>query len=234
MEKELESLGLSVNEVKVYLNLLDLGPSLAGSISKKTGLHRRSVYDLLDRLIEKGLVGYILQNNRKYFEVTNPERLLELMKEKEESIGKVLPELLKRYEFIKEKKETLFFRGKLGLKSVFEDQIREGKEILIFGASVEASEILKFYFNHYNKKRVEKKIKIKLIYDEDARNKVGKIPLSEVRFLKTKSFVATNIYADKVALILWSDEPFAILIKERKVADSYRRYFDLLWRIAKK
>src|SRR3990167_2347637 len=83
MEKILENLGLTALEAKVYLTLLDLGPSLAGLITRKSGIHRRSVYDALERLIQKGLVGYIVNNNRKYFEAANPERLSELVKEKE-------------------------------------------------------------------------------------------------------------------------------------------------------
>ena len=62
-ETALEKAGLTKIESKVYLSLLDLGPSLAGQISKHSGIHRRSVYDALDRLAEKGLISYIVKNN---------------------------------------------------------------------------------------------------------------------------------------------------------------------------
>jgi len=62
---ELNEIGLTENESKIYLALIDLGPSLAGQISRKTGLHRRTVYDSIEMLIKKGLVGYIKNNNRK-------------------------------------------------------------------------------------------------------------------------------------------------------------------------
>jgi HTH-type transcriptional regulator, sugar sensing transcriptional regulator len=64
---DLSQAGLTENESKVYLALIDLGPSLAGSISRKTGIHRRTVYDTTEMLIKKGLVGYILKNNRRLF-----------------------------------------------------------------------------------------------------------------------------------------------------------------------
>ena len=45
---------------------------------------------------------------------------------------------------------------------------------------------------------------------------------------------ATNIYSDKVAIILWSKEnPFAILIKQREIAEAYRNYFEMLWKTCK-
>ena len=232
--EELIEVGLTKNEAKIYLSLIDLGPSLAGVISRKTGIHRRSVYDAIERLIEKGLIGYITNNNRKYFQAVNPRKLLDLIKEKEELINKILPDLEKKYNFIKEKQETLFFRGKQGIKSIFEDQINEAKEILIFGASKGVSEVLKYYLPIYNKRRINKKIKIKIIYDIKSKSKHSKIPLSEIRYLPYKSYATTNIYANKVAIILWQENPLAILINDKKIAQSYREYFNLMWKTAKK
>ena len=232
--EELIEVGLTKNEAKIYLSLIDLGPSLAGVISRKTGVHRRSVYDAIERLIEKGLIGYITNNNRKYFQAVNPRKLLDLIKEKEELINKILPDLEKKYNFIKEKQETLFFRGKQGIKSIFEDQINEAKEILIFGASKGVSEVLKYYLPIYNKRRINKKIKIKIIYDIKSKGMHSKIPLSEIRYLPYKSYATTNIYANKVAIILWQENPLAILINDKKIAQSYREYFNLMWKTAKK
>ena len=83
----LKDAGLTNNESLVYRALLELGPSLAGQISRKTGMHRRTVYDITEMLIKKGLIGYILKNNRKLFEASSPERFLDLLKEKENSIN---------------------------------------------------------------------------------------------------------------------------------------------------
>lgn len=233
MDKEsLLGAGLTDIETKVYLSLLDLGSCLAGEITRKTGVHRRSVYDAIERLIQKGLVSYIKKNNRQYFEAVNPERLLEILKEKEESIKTMLPELEAKFNFTKEKAETVFYRGKQALKTVFDDQIKERKEILIFGASTNADQIIKYYFPKYDKERIRNKIKIKAIFNQKLKNKV---PLAEIRYLPEEyySHTATNIYGDKVAIILWTEEPFAILIRQKEVADSYRKYFELMWRIAK-
>lgn len=236
MEELIETFGLTKLESKVYLALLDLGQSLAGLITRKSGIHRRSVYDALERLIQKGLVGYIVKNNRKYFEATNPDRLTELLKEKEESVKNILPQLKAKYEHSIEKSETLFYKGKSGLKTIFEDQLSVKKEILILGASSLTREILKYYFHWFDKRRIEKKIKIKLVYNESAR-KDRRIRLAKIRYLPKDYYnpAAMNIYGDRVAIIHWSKEnPFVILIKDKEIADGYRNYFNLLWNIAKK
>ncbi len=160
--EELKSAGLTDNESKIYLALIDLGPSLAGQISRKTGMYRRSVYDTIEMLIEKGLVSYILQNNRKIFQAANPERLLQIIKEKQNLIEPLISGLLEKYSKTKEKEETNFYKGKEGLKTVFEEQLNE-KEILILGASAKADEILKFYFKWYDLARKKKKIKARII-----------------------------------------------------------------------
>ena len=237
MEKELEQLGLTKTESKIYLTLLELGPSLAGAISRKSGIHRRSIYDAMERLSQKGLIGYILKNNRRYYEAVNPDQLLSLLKEKEEAIKEILPQLELKYNLTKEKQETLFFKGKAGLKTAFEDQILTRKEILIFGASPLATEILRFYFKWFDKRRVENKIKVKIIFDSSAKGKHPKIPLSEIKYLPKRyaTPTATNIYGDKISIILWSkDSPLAIIIKQKEIADSYKKFFELMWNIAKK
>jgi hypothetical protein len=132
----------------------------------------------------------------------------------------------------------VFFKGKQALRTVFDDQIQEGKDIWVIGASASAYGTVKYYFPHYDRRRVEKRIRARIIFDESARKEkyLGKIPISEIRFLPKKysNPVAINIYSDKVAIVVWTEEPAAILIKNREVADGYRKYFELMWSIAKR
>ncbi len=232
MNEELKQAGLTENESKVYLALLDLGPSLAGQISRKTGLHRRTVYDTADMLAKKGLIGYILKNNRRLFQASNPNRILEIIKEKQDLIEPVIKKLKEKYTKTKEKEETNFYKGKEGLKTVFEDQLNY-KEILILGASPKAYEVLQFYFKWYDKARKQKKIKVKIIASD---RKIKRIPLAEIHYLPEKysNPVSVNIYGDKTAIVLWAEKPTAIVIKDKSITEGYRKYFELMWKIAKK
>jgi sugar-specific transcriptional regulator TrmB len=233
----IEEAGLTHNEALIYKALLELGPSLAGQISRKTGLHRRTVYDVTEMLIKKGLIGYILKNNRKLFEASSPERFLDILKEKQNSINEFLPEMMSLYGKTQEKQETNFYKGRLGLKTVLEDQLQQGtKEILILGASPLAYEILEFYFKWFDKKRKARKIKSRIIFNKDAKAKKIKVPYSEIKYLPQKysSPLAVNVYRDKVAIILWSkDNPIAIVIKNKEISEGYKKYFELMWRFAK-
>jgi HTH-type transcriptional regulator, sugar sensing transcriptional regulator len=233
----LEQLGLTEAESKVYLALLELGSSQAGKITSKTGIHRRTVYDTIERLIEKGLVSFISQNNIKFFEAVDPYQLLEILKERQDNLKQILPQLDLLHNSSKEKQETTFFRGKLGLKSVFNHQIEVGKEILVFGASVDAPNILKAYFPHYDRERVKKKISVKIVFDESVKNNdyIKSIPNADIKFIPKEysSPAAINVYGDNVAIILWSEEPIAILIKNKDIAKGYKNYFSLLWNVSK-
>lgn len=233
VENTLKEFGLTEHETKVYLALLKNGASLAGRISRITGVHRRNVYDITERLIKKGVVGYILKNNRRFFEAVNPEKFLDILKERENNLMENLSYLKDIYSSTKEKQETNFYKGVEGLKSVFQDQLEENKEVLILGASHSAFEVLPFYFKWYDKDRVKRRIKARIIASE---NLEKKIPLAEIRLLPQEyaNPLAINIYKDKVAIILWKKSPIAIVIKEKEIADSYRKYFEIMWGISRK
>src|SRR3989344_4095613 len=92
----LEQLGLEQPEVKPYLALLDLGESTATKIAERAGLGRVHSYQILTKLIEKGLASYVIKKNVKYFLAADPETLLKSLHEKEQNLQKILPELKAR------------------------------------------------------------------------------------------------------------------------------------------
>ncbi|MBS3166203.1 hypothetical protein J4444_03715 [Candidatus Woesearchaeota archaeon] len=234
MHEQLVNVGLTKTEAKIYLMLLDITKSQAGILSRKTGIHRRSIYDALDRLIEKGLVSYIVENGKRFYSPTDPKRIQELIDEQKEEVYQLLPLLHAKFSEHKGKQETLFFRGPEGIKTIFEDQIRDGKDVYIIGASHNAKELMKFYLPHYTNKRVKNKIKLHALYAGE-RHQMP-VPLAEVRYLPESfaSLVSTNIYGDKAAIIIWlPHDPVAILVKQPDVAKTFKNYFDMLWKMGK-
>ncbi len=231
----LQEAGLTEVEAKVYLTLLKLGSALAGTLSRQSGVHRRSVYDVMERLIEKGLVSYIKRNNRRWYQAAHPDRLLELVKEKEGVIKEHLPKLEAMYNFSQDKQVTVFYKGHQGVKTAYDDQLETGKEILVFGASGKATEMMGYYFERYTRVREEKGIPISIIFDESQRGKHPKSKLIKYRYLPEEynSPATTSVYGDKVCITLWTEEPLAILIKNKGISDSYKQHFKLLWGVAK-
>ncbi|MBU1201481.1 MAG: helix-turn-helix domain-containing protein [Nanoarchaeota archaeon] len=229
----LEKMGLSSNEARVYLALLELGPSSAGKITEKSKVNRRTVYDVLESLIDKGLVSYIIEANRKIFEATDPTRFLDLLKEKEKEIRDSLPELIAKKESSKKTQEATLYRGKKGIKTIFED-ILGYKNYDVFGSHGRFGESLGPYFDLFQKRVKEKKINCRLLVSERLRE-TKSIRHAKTKFLKKEydSPVSTIIYGDKVATIIWTDEPVGFVIKGKEASSSFRNYFEIMWEIAK-
>ena len=45
---------------------------------------------------------------------------------------------------------------------------------------------------------------------------------------------AIDIFKDYVYIFLWEEKPFVFMIKNQRIADSFKQYFNLLWKIARK
>ena len=167
------------------------------------------------------------------FEAVNPEKFLDIIKQREKELNEALPEFKELYQKTKAKQETNFYKGREGLKVIFQDQLEDNKEVLLMGASRAAFSVLPFYFKWYDIDRKKKKIKARIIASEKLKKAV---PLSEIRYIPQKyaNPLTINIYKDKVAIILWKKEPLSIVIRNPEIADSYRMYFELMWKQARK
>ena len=231
----LEQIGLSSNEVKVYLALLEIGPSLAGKITEKSKVNRRTVYDVLEKLIDKGLVSYIIEVNKKVFEAADPIKFMELLKEREKEIQESLPELIAKRESSKKKQEVTIFRGKKGIRTIFED-ILKYKENWVFGSHGRFMEILGPFFEQFQRIKKSLKIRTKLLVSERLKKSdTVKLTYGKIRFLKKEydTPISTIIYGNKVAIIIWTDEPIGFITKGEEITESFKNYFNVMWEISK-
>ncbi|HIH42587.1 TPA: hypothetical protein HA246_03000 [Candidatus Woesearchaeota archaeon] len=236
-----KELGLTTNEIKVYLTLLKTGETQAGKITEASGIHRRNVYDSIERLIQKGLVSYVLINRKKFFKATEPERLLTILDERKQMLDKKrqqIVDLIPKLEALEQhpELEVSFFKGVEGIKTIFEDIVRTGKDYVGYGPGGQIEKILKYYLNHYMEEMTKKKMKRRLIYNELSK-KTGfvKYPNEVIKFLPEKfsSHAALRIFGNKTAILFLSEQlPVGILINNKGIADGYRKYFEALWETA--
>ncbi|MGV8151093.1 MAG: TrmB family transcriptional regulator [Candidatus Woesearchaeota archaeon] len=242
----LEQFGLSHKEAELYITLLELGAATSSDLIKRTGYYSKTTYEILNKLIKQGLASYVIKSNIKYFAATNPERFIGIVNEekirlqnKEDNIKKILPDLKSLRATSKESQEAQIYVGKKGMKSVFEEALKEEKEILVFGGGGKFQESLGPYAKLWNKLRSEKKIKLKLLWGEHLRKnqlQISNLRLIELKFL-SKEFenpAPVMIFKDKVAITVWAQEPIAMLIRSKEVSKAFKNYFDQLWTIAKK
>lgn len=238
-EEILEELGLCKNEAKLYLILLKLGSSTAAQITRESKMHRTSVYDAMERMIEKGVVSYILKGETKYFEATDPENLLVLLKEKEIKLRELLPQLALSKDLSKMKSKAHIYEGISAVKAILNNFLKYKKPILVYGIPKEALPQLETFIVHYHNRRIREKIAMKHIYNYDAQDRIkylNSLQYTEAKYLPKEynSPASTNICGNEVVIILWSKPPLIIQIESKEIADSYRKYFDLLWELAKK
>lgn len=233
----LTNIGLSTTEAKVYLALLKIGSSMAGSITKQAQINRTNVYDALDRLIEKGLVTYVMSSNRKVFEPVNPKRLKELLKEKEERLNTISGELDALYKDNAVEEVATIFKGKKGLKSVYENLLRMKKTVYVYGATGKFSLLLPAYHKHWHEIRIKQKQKLVMLYSESVRNSKRSVQkaLFSSKFLPKQYVFPSTILVcgDVVLTVTWSDTPLVFVTRNKEVAKSHMSFFNLLWKAAK-
>ncbi len=248
-EKILEEIGLTQGETKVYLAMLKIGSSTIGKITKQSGVSNSKIYDILDRLSKKGLVGTVVINGRNHFEAKDPSRLKEFIeikekeiKEKEKKVNEIIPILQKIKDFAEPTQEAEILQGIKGIKTFTEmilNKLEKGDTFYILGAPKESNELMGGYFQGWHERRHKKEVKCKILYNQDSNEwakKRKKTPLTEVRFLpeNVKTPVLVDIGKDYVATIIFAENPLCIVINNKRVAESYLNYFQLLWEMARK
>ena len=238
IRETLKKIGLGHNESKIYIALLKLGSSMAGKIAKEANIDRSSCYDSLKSLLKKGLVSYAIEANRKKFIATTPEKLNDYLDEKKELVSGVLPELKKLHSKNQEKSQVNMFKGVKGIKSVFEDILKNANgENLVIDSSGRFTEKMPYYYPHYIKGLKKKKINVRQIVRSERKGNLHSSSTTNIRFFSKivgEQKITTNIYGGKIAIILWSDVPEAIIIKDNSAYEAYKSYFEILWKSAKK
>ncbi len=245
MIEALKNIGLTDSEIKVYLALLELGSSTKGPIVDKSGVASSKIYELLEKLIQKGLVSYVIKANTKYFESASPTRILDYLKEKESQlkeqtndIEKVLPELLLKQKMAEKKQEVNVYEGLKGIKTVREktfDELKKGDEFYLFGTSASSTQMLHDYWLHYHKKRSKLGIGMKMLMNQDAPQQDlddrNKLKHTSVKYMPTDISTPSwiEIIKDRTVIGVASENPVAVEIKNRAVAESFKSYFDTLW-----
>ena len=123
-QKEFEELGLTKGESKVYSYLLKAGISTTGPIVKNSKVAYSKVYEILERLIRKGLISFIIKEKTKHYKALQPSRLNEYLEKEKKQIQnkeKLLTELLPKLQELKKdaKSSAEIYTGLNGIKTAY-------------------------------------------------------------------------------------------------------------------
>ena len=235
----LENLGLTRGEIKTYLCVLEFGSSAAGPIIDKTGLQHSVVYRALRSLIEKGLINHVLRGKRRIYQSTEPEHLLEYLEDKKKQLKEILPVLKARQQHQRKESATIY-TGVRGVTEVYTIMTNSsGEEYLTFGGGKECEQRMgASWWLNVHAKRIASKMPSRQVFDETVREiakDILKNPRTQVKFISEEfaSFQETVIVGDKVAISVFTPNPYSLLIEDKYVAESYKKHFELLWKTAK-
>jgi HTH-type transcriptional regulator, sugar sensing transcriptional regulator len=245
-EELLEDLGLSPNEIKAYLGLLAVGESTTTPLAKHVEVPISKIYPTLDRLIQKGLVSYIIKNKVKHFNATDPQRIVELLEKRENKINTQKKEILKIIPTLRAKQtsqetqEARIYEGINGIKTVYKDiltTLKKRDTYYVFNlGSEDTYEKHKFFFRNYHLKREKKSIKVKILTERQFKSTVAfvfkELKHAETRFVDKSLPSSTVIYGNKVATILLGKKPTAIVVQSIQNAKQYKRFFLDMWKQA--
>ena len=231
----LEELGLSEGEIKVYLALLKLGAIPVSKIKEETNLHRTTIYDFLEKLINKGLVSYVIKNNVKYYGATHPEKLMEFLNEKQNHLKQVLPELVKLTEFNREEVKVEVYKGKEGLKTVMLDFLRTGIKTGkgAVGMGIDESYYKKFlpvFTEQYQKMLEENKVHEYILTKANPQYLFDQ-KFAHYKFIPEEFFSPTSTFVcgNKIQIVLWEPSLTTLVIENKKLAEAWKKHFDTLW-----
>lgn len=241
---ELEKVGLNKNEAIVYIELMKLGFASAGTLIKKTEFHRNIVYDNLEKLIDKGLISYILEGKLKIFQINPPEMLpsylekqQKILDEKKLIAKKIQKEAEQQFKSAENKQDSMIYRGVRGVKLVMNDVLETKKDFISFGGPKESNDIMqKHFWKNFTLKQIEAKISSRLLFNSSLREWGEEVShrFNKIKYLSNaiEPLTQTIVFGSKTAIIVWKEKPIVTLIIDKTVAESYYEFFQLLWETA--
>ena len=246
MEEALIGMGLSKNEARIYLALLELGKGTVSEITRKANLNRTTGYDVLDGLVSKGLASVSGKEPKQEYIAESPDKLEVLLKQTAsqaeknlEEVKKAIPEL-KSMHNVMGRPKVRFYEGTSGLVEVYEDTLTSHEPIRAYATVDDMHRALPNYFPEYYKRRAGKGIAIKAIIPATEIGKeraaLDKEEMRETALIPPYKYYFSpeiNIYDDKVMIASWR-EKLGIIIQSAEIADAMKKIHDLAWAEAKR
>jgi predicted transcriptional regulator len=235
--KPLQNIGFSDKEAKVYLTLLQLGPSNPYKIAKRAGLKRPTAYVVAEELIRKNII--VTSPGKKHIYIARPaETVFEEHEKKVLELKKTLPELKALQGGLADKPTVLYFEGHDGLRQAFMYKVKEihDTEIVGFYANPDFvnNESLKIA-NEFNEYRVKHNITIRGLLTESESLKDYEKYIRD-RTLIPK-FIPKDVYSSNASFeffpsfikIIFFDTELSVIIESPTVAKAMKQIFEMLW-----
>ena len=238
--------GLTKGEAKAYLALLELGEGGAASVAREADLQKSAGYFCLERLVKKGLASSVVHGNARVFHPAPMSSAIGLLGERQRELEiarKDLAAMSKRVGTKAESAGARVFVGWRGIKAAFQELLNPPRrgEFVVFSVSTPEKTLPRFrrFIKGVHRKRIADRIACRLLVNNELQKTIGKDRAGErytqVRYLPREFATPTvvNVYDRRTLMVVWAEEPQGFLLESEAAADSFRNYFELLWKAAK-
>jgi sugar-specific transcriptional regulator TrmB len=232
----LKQIGLNEKQAKIYLAALELGETTVKEIAKKAEIKRTTIYDLLDEMIESGLIKQTIKETRKKFIAASPEELQIIVQKREALLSQIMPALSSMSNVDKVRPKIRFYEGREGLLEVYADTLKHSGEILAF-ASADVLDFGKDWVQNYINKRVQKKIYYKGILSisnviEKEFISLDQAQMRSSKVIDSQKYPFSNeimIYGHQKIAIISPKDSLGVIIESTEIYRTQKSIFELLW-----
>ena len=238
----LKEIGFSDREIKVYLALLELGETTVGPIASRTRIQHSKIYQTLEKLIDKGLISFIIKSKTKYFQAQNPNQILNMLKEKERRFSGLLPKLQQKRKFSQEQQIATVYEGYKAIKSMFDSILEELDNksyyyVFVFKEEYTKSKLASRFLRNIHIQLSEKKVDDRLVahtsIKEEFKKNYSDIKNVKYRFRNINLPLGLMIINNRVINWIWGERPTAIEIISSQIAQQYKKFFLEIWKTSR-
>lgn len=240
-QKLMDIMGFSDKKATIYLALLESGEASATYLSRKCGLKRTTIYNILPELQDEGLIKTTKRGGRIFYYVEDTRDLERIIETKAKSLHDLLPELQKVQNVLSLRPKIILYEGEGGMKQLYQeiiDSVPAGGKILTYiGLQDFENYISKEVVSEYVSQRISKKIVNRVLAFKNPESekwlRTAPSELREMKILKeeTEPFSSDmKIFNNKVAFLSYKENFFSVVIESREIATLLRSAFEVIWR----
>lgn len=246
---QLAHAGLSSREARIYLVSLSLGKASVQEIAHASQMTRSTVYNVIDGIVERGLMKIVDVNGKRFFVAESPEKIVKMLKRQaEDLIGRInvvelaMPEFLALENNKSGRPRVYFFEGKKGIVELsrrYEETTSDFFEIVPFDA------LRQFFEEHeldaHKETMVKNRIsgKVLIIADEPPVESMRRVHERfgwQLRYMKSGSEPLSghiSVKGDEIYGFSYDGIPIGVVIENDSIARALKMVFELAWESAR-
>jgi len=240
LQEDLKTLGLSENEVRVYIALVGSGKIRAADVIKTTGLHRNLVYQALEELVSRRLATKTTHAGVFHFQATSPEHFRDQLREQDLVAARVIKTLEERER--RSEQELTVYEGEDAIRSFslkIASELSPGENIHVLGSggsrfdAAMGEQGVRAYFSEIEKRRggIRTLVYRQQMYGAETTGRLRKMQNVEMRILPFDTTPSANVvFTDKSVGFQIFESPYTVIeVRNPHLVSAYKSYFDILW-----